>query len=58
MASCWALQACLQRAEFEGEMIEATLVNGWLALEWLSVVERYTLISAQFLSRTWPDLIF
>ena len=54
LARWWSQRACLQRAEFEGELIESTLVNAWLAMGQLSLVERYVFISVQFLSKTYP----
>lgn len=59
MARWWSLQACLHRAEFEGELTEATLINAWLATKRLSLVERYIFVSTQFLSRVYPgpDLV-
>jgi energy-coupling factor transporter ATP-binding protein EcfA2 len=53
-ARWWSLQACLQRAELEGDLDEATLINVWLARKELALVERYIFISSQFLSKVYP----
>lgn len=54
-----ALKSCLERAEQEGDLYEATLVNAWLALGRTELVERYVFVSSHFLSRIYPgpDLI-
>lgn len=58
-ARFWALQSCLERAEQEGDLYEATLVNAWLALGRTELVERYVFVSSHFLSRIYPgpDLV-
>lgn len=50
----WALQACLQKSEFEGDLDESTLVDAWLSMGRLSLVERYAFVSTQFLSKRYP----
>jgi hypothetical protein len=54
-----ALKSCLERAQQEGELYEATLVNAWLALDRVELIERYVFVSSHFLSRIYPgpDLI-
>lgn len=54
-----ALKSCLERAEQEGDLYEATLVDAWLALGRIELVERYVFVSSHFLSRIYPgpDLI-
>jgi hypothetical protein len=54
MVHWWCLQACLQRAEFEGTFTEATLIDAWLSVKRLSLVERYLFVSGHFLSRVYP----
>ncbi|RCS46489.1 ATP-binding protein [Bremerella cremea] len=55
----WILKGCLERAEFDGELFEANLVDAWLAQGRIDLVERYAYIASQFLSVVYPgpDLI-
>lgn len=59
MARWVALKSCLEKAEFEGELYEATLVDAWLAMGRTDIVERYIVVTSQYLSTVYPgpDLI-
>lgn len=59
VARWWSLQACLERSENEGDLDESTLIDAWLALGRLPLIERYAFVSTQFLSKRYPapDLI-
>lgn len=50
----WALNSCLERAEQEGDLDEATLGDAWLAMGRSDLIERYIFVSSQFLSRRYP----
>ena len=54
MARWWSLQSCLQRAEDDEGMVESSLISAWLAMNSLSLLERYIFVSSQFLSITYP----
>jgi hypothetical protein len=54
VARWWGLKGCLEKAEYEGELHEANLVDAWLAMGNVEAVERYIFIGSQFLSRVYP----
>jgi AAA ATPase-like protein len=55
----WCLLGCIERAEFEGQLDEATLVDTWLSMGNDTLVERYAFVTSQFLPTVYPgpDLI-
>jgi hypothetical protein len=53
-ARWWGLMGCLEKAEYDGELHEANLVDAWLAMGDVEVVERYIFIGQQFLSQIYP----
>jgi hypothetical protein len=59
MAHWLSIKSCLEKAEFEGELHEATIVSAWLAMGDRGLVERYSFVASQFLSSVYPgpDLI-
>ncbi|AMV35278.1 hypothetical protein VN12_24345 [Pirellula sp. SH-Sr6A] len=54
-AKFWCLMACLERATFDGEFNETTLIRAWLDLEQIHLVKRYLFLGSRFLSVIYPS---